>query len=103
MGRRPSEITARLQALRQLAVIEQARGHNVTALSLLHRAQGVAEGRLHTADAFWPCLFDQRGWMHYMVQNYQTALLDFNAALTSTQEAALLVQPQELRRVCMPR
>lgn len=95
MGRRPSEITARLQALRQLAVIEQARGHNVTALSLLHRAQGVAEGRLHTADAFWPCLFDQRGWMHYMVQNYQTALLDFNAALTSTQEAALLVQPQE--------
>ena len=29
------------------------------------------------------------------MKNYQTALLDFNAALTSTQEAALLVQPQE--------
>lgn len=94
-GSRPSEITARLQALRQLAVIEQERGHNVTALSLLHRAQGVAEGRLHPGNDFWPCLFDQRGWMHYMVQNYQTALLDFTAALTSTQEAALLVQPQE--------
>ena len=94
-GSRPSEITARLQALRQLAVIEQARGHNVTALSLLHRAQGVGEGRLHSANAFWPCLFDQRGWIHYTVQNYQTALLDFNAALTATQEAALLVQPQE--------
>lgn len=94
-GNRPSEITARLQALRQLAVIEQERGHNVTALSLLHRAQGVAEGRLHPGNAFWPCLFDQRGWMHYMVQNYQTALLDFTAALTATQESALLVQPQE--------
>lgn len=94
-GGRPSEVSARLQALRQLAIISQQRGHNVTALSLLHRAQGVAEGRLHPGNAFWPCLFDQRGWMHYMVQNYQTALLDFTSALTATQEPALLVQPQE--------
>lgn len=94
-GSRPSEMTARLQALRQLAVIEQGRSHLVTALSLLHRAQGVAEGRVHPGNAFWPCLFDQRGWMHYMVQNYQTALLDFSSALTATQIPALLVQPLE--------
>lgn len=94
-GSGPADIAARLQALRQLAIIENHRGHNVTALALLHRAQGVADGRLPLANAFWPSLYDQRGWMHYQVQNFQTALLDFTSALSSTQNAQLLMQPQE--------
>lgn len=94
-GNRPSDISARLLALRQLAVIEQQRGHHVTAMALLHRAQGVAEGRVQLQNAFWPCLFDQRGWMHFVVQNYQTALIDFNNAISATQVPQLLVQPQE--------
>jgi tetratricopeptide (TPR) repeat protein len=94
-GTRTSDIAARLQGLRQLAIIENQRGHNVTALALLHRAQGVADGRIPDNNTFWPSLFDQRGWMHYQVQNYQTALLDFTAAINSTQAAQLLMQPQE--------
>ena len=94
-GTRTSDIAARLQALRQLAIIENQRGHNVTALALLHRAQGVADGRIPDNNTFWPSLFDQRDWMHYQVQNYQTALLDFTAAINSTQDAQLLMQPQE--------
>lgn len=92
---RPAEVAARLLALRQLAIIENQRGHNVTALALLHRAQGVAEGRMPDTNSFWPSLYDQRGWMHYQVQNYQTALLDFTSALNSTGDAQLLMQPQE--------
>lgn len=94
-GSGPADIAARLQALRQLAIIENQRGHNVTALALLHRAQGVADGRMPGNNAFWPSLYDQRGWMHYQVQNFQTALLDFTSALNSTQDAQLLMQPQE--------
>lgn len=90
-----SDVASRLLALRQLATIEQQRGHLVTAQALLHRVQGMAEGRVLEGNSFWPCLYDQRGWMHYTVQNYQTALLDFTAALGATREALLLVQPQE--------
>ena len=92
---RPADVAARLQALRQLAIIENQRGHNVTALALLHRAHGVAEGRIPENNSFWPSLFDQRGWMHYQVQNYQTALLDFTSALTATGNDALIYQSQE--------
>lgn len=94
-GNSISDVSTRLLALRELAVIEQQRGHHVTALALLHRAQGVAEGRVQPGNPFWPCLYDQRGWMHYLVQNYQTALLDFKAALASTKDPLLLMQPQE--------
>ena len=94
-GNKPSDIASRLLALRQLAIIEHQKGHIVTAQALLHRAQGVAEGRVLPGNMFWPCLYDQRGWLHYIVQNYQTALLDFTAAMGSTQDALLLVQPQE--------
>lgn len=94
-GNRPSEVMARLRALRLLAVLEQSQGQNATALSLLHRAQGVAEGRILPDNTFWPCLFDQRGWLHFLSQHYQTALLDFTAAISKTQDAFLLIQPLE--------
>lgn len=90
-----SDITARIMALRYLAVLEQQRGHQVTALAMLHRAQGMAEGRIHEKNAFWPCLYDQRGWMHFTAQNFQTALLDFNAALAATDDVMLRIQPLE--------
>ncbi len=94
-GQSLSDVASRVLALRYLAIIEQQRGHHVTALAMLHRAQGMAEGRVLSGNAFWPCLHDQRGWMHYMVQNYQTALQDFNAAMAATQEPMLQMQPQE--------
>lgn len=94
-GNSLADVSTRLLALRQLAVIEQQRGHQVTALALLHRTQGMAEGRVLRGNSFWPCLYDQRGWMHFMAQNYQTALLDFNAALADAQPALLKIQPLE--------
>lgn len=94
-GNSLSDAAIRVLALRYLARIEQNRSHHVTALAMLHRAQGMAEGRVKSGNAFWPCLYDQRGWMHYMVQNYQTALQDFNAAIAATQEPMLLMQPME--------
>lgn len=94
-GNSLADVSTRLLALRQLAVIEQERGHHVTALALMHRSQGMAEGRVLRGNAFWPCLYDQRGWMHFMVQNYQTALQDFNAALADAQPALLKIQPLE--------
>lgn len=94
-GNSLSDISSRLLALRQLSLLEQQRGHNVTAIALLYRAQGVAEGRVPMGNTFWPCLYDQRGWVHYIVQNYQTALLDFNAALAVTKAPMLMIQPQE--------
>ncbi len=95
MGNRPVQVAARLLALRQLAAIEQGRGQNALAVALLQRVQGVAEGRVHPTNTFWPCLFDQRGWLQYLALNYQAALQDFNAALTGTQEPLLQVQPME--------
>lgn len=94
-GQSLSDVASRVLALRYLAIIEQQRGHHVTALAMLHRAQGMAEGRVLSGNAFWPCLYDQRGWMHYIVQNFQTALLDFNAALAATSDDALRMQPME--------
>ncbi len=94
-GNSLADVSSRLLALRQLAAIEQQRGHYVTALGLLHRTQGMAEGRVQRGNAFWPCLYDQRGWMHFIVQNYQTALQDFNAALADAQPALLKIQPLE--------
>lgn len=95
MGNLPVQVSARILALRQLAAIEQGREQNPLAISLLQRAQGVAEGRVHPTNTFWPCLFDQRGWLQYLALNYQAALQDFTAALTATQEPLLLVQPME--------
>lgn len=95
MGNRPVQVAARLLALRQLAAIEQGRGQNALAVSLLQRVQGVAEGRVPPTNTFWPCLFDQRGWLQYLALNYQAALQDFSAALASTQEPLLQVQPME--------
>ncbi len=94
-GVQPVAGAARLLALRQQAVIEQARGETAVALTLLQRAQGVAEGLVHPTNTFWPCLFDQRGWLQYLEQNYQAALQDFTSALALTQEPLLLIQPLE--------
>lgn len=95
VGTLPVEVSSRILALRQLASIEQGRGQNAVALALLQRAQGVAEGRVHPTNTFWPCLFDQRGWLQYLALNYQAALMDFNAALAATQEPLLMIQPLE--------
>lgn len=101
IGTRPMNVASRIQALRQLAIIEQARGEHAVALMLLQRAQGVAEGRVHSANTFWPSLFDQRGWLQYLEINYQAALLDFTSALATTQEPLLLVQPLEGAGRCL--
>lgn len=101
IGTRPMNVASRIQALRQLAIIEQARGEHAVALMLLQRAQGVAEGRVHSANTFWPSLFDQRGWLQYLEVNYQAALLDFTSALATTQEPLLLVQPLEGAGRCL--
>ena len=95
LSNQPVHVAARLLAMRQLAAMEQNRGQKALALGLLQRVQGVAEGRVQPENSFWPCLFDQRGWLQYLTLNYQAALQDFQAALSNTQDPLLMVQPLE--------
>ncbi len=94
-GSKPVEIAAHLLALRKLATIELGRDNHASALTLLQRAHGVAAGRVHASNTFWPCLFDQRGWLQFMAENYSAAAQDFKAALSQTEEPILQIQPLE--------
>ena len=94
-GNRPVDLMSRLLAMRQLASLECERGNTASALALLHRAHGAAEGRMPSNNVFWACLYDQRGWAHFSLQNFELALSDFTAALAVTKDALLQMQPME--------
>lgn len=95
LGSSPAEMQVRLLALRYLAKIEESCEHYQAALGLLSRAEGVAAGRVAKDNAFWPCLFVQRGWLHFVRRDAQHAVNDFTAALKQTQDVALKVQALE--------
>lgn len=91
----PVEIAFQVSAMRELARLEQERGNTEQALGLLYRAEGAAAGRIPADNPFWPCLFDQRGWINFVKQLYDSALTDFAKALQRTEQPDLLAQPLE--------
>lgn len=95
------ETLCHLMALRQLAVIEQEKGNTPAALSLLTRAEGVASGRIGADNAFWPCLFEQRGWLYLLMDDYRNAHSDFDAALQQKPALSVKIQAMEGAGRCM--
>lgn len=55
-----------LDALRGLARVCSSQGNQEEALANLYRAEGVAMGRVDDRNNFWPCLYDQIGWIHIL-------------------------------------
>lgn len=66
-----------LSALRGLALVYSEKGDLERALSFLYQAEGLAKGGISPDDRFWPCLFDQRGWVHLMRGKPDEAIKDF--------------------------
>lgn len=95
LGSSQAETLVRLMALRYLAHVEESRGLYQASLALLSRAEGAASGRVPKQNAFWPCLYVQRGWLHFVVRDTEHALRDFSAALKHTKDIALKVQALE--------
>lgn len=95
LGDSPSDAAFLVVALRDLARLEQERGKQDKALSLLYRAEGTADGRISPQSSFWLCLFDQRGWVHFSRGDYEAALADFKQAIQQKGNEELLIQPLE--------
>ena len=81
IGDSPDGAPYMLQALRDLACIEQEKGNIDLALALLYRAEGVAMTSEPENSLFWNCLYDQRGWLNLQRENYGLASHDFEKAL----------------------
>ena len=95
LGDNPAEAPYLVSALRDLALMEQERGRADAALALLYRAEGAATGRIAPQSSFWLCLFDQRGWVNYTKESYESALSDFRRALEQEAGDELRAQPLE--------
>ena len=72
-----SDLSYSLSALRGLASIDSEQGEFERALSFLYQAEGLAKGKIPSDDRFWPCLFDQRGWVHLLRGKPEEAIKDF--------------------------
>lgn len=81
MGGDPADLQYRLIALRSLAAMEVEAGRARESISLLDQAQGAAEGRIADSDSFWSSFYDQRGWSHFLAEQYEAALADFTTCL----------------------
>ena len=96
LGDTPSGAPYMLQALRDLARIEQDKGNLDAALALLYRAEGVAMTHESPQSSFWNCLYDQRAWLNLRKGNPEGALIDFESALDRSGALPVLrAQPLE--------
>ena len=95
LGRSPEDTLCRVLALRDLAMLAEERGEHLTALGLLNRAEGVAESAVPRTDLFWPCFYDQRGWVQLLAGQPDAAADDFSQALAAAGQPALRVQSLE--------
>ena len=95
LGHTPADMLCRVLALRNLAVLAEQRGEHLEALALLNRTEGVAETAVPRTDLFWPCFYDQRGWIQFLAGGFEAAHHDFSRVLASTGEPALRVQSLE--------
>lgn len=101
MGGDPADLQYRLIALRSLAALEVEAGHAAESISLLDQAQGAAEGRIPDSDSFWSSFYDQRGWSHFLAEQYEDALRDFTACLRIAGTERDTVQPLEGAGRCL--
>lgn len=102
LGQQLPDVLCRLLALRHLAEIATQRDNLALALSLLNRAEGMAQGRIAAENSFWHCLFDQRGWLGFLSREYASAHEDFERALKANPTLAARVQSLEgAGRCCM--
>lgn len=85
----------RLLVLRHQATMAQDRGDFAAAMSLLNKAEGVATGRVAADEPFWNCLFVQKGWLAFLLDDKKTALECFSRALNNTPLPATAVLAME--------
>lgn len=85
----------RLSALRHLASLAQENNDAPTALDLLNQAEGLALGRVGAGDAFWNCLFVQKGWVLFENGRKAAAAEQFRRALHNNPVPAAAVQALE--------
>lgn len=96
LGENPGDAPYLASALRDLARIEQERGNPDSALALLYRAEAVAMERVEAGQAYWSYLYDQRGWVHFSKESWESALADFKRALAvANVPEAMKAQPLE--------
>ena len=81
LGLSLQDTLCRLLALRYQSTMAQNGGDYATAMSLLNRAEGVATGRVAADEPFWNCLFVQKGWLAFLLDDKKTALECFSLAL----------------------
>lgn len=92
---REGELSFCLSALRGLAQIASSRHDYTEALSWLYQAEGAARGRVGAAEAFWPCLYDQRGWVLFHQAQPEAAIADFSRAVHATASPDARTQANE--------
>lgn len=90
-----SEAEYLMSGLRSLARLAVERGDLDAALAFLYRAEGVAHANLPEHSPYWPCLFDQRGWVLLQKGVPELALADFTRAVSSDAEPSALAQSCE--------
>lgn len=90
-----SEAEYLMSGLRSLARLATERGDLDAALAFLYRAEGVAHANLPEHSPFWPCLYDQRGWVLLQKGVPELALADFARAASSDAEPTALAQSCE--------
>ncbi len=90
-----SEAEYLTSGLRSLARLAAERGELDAALAFLYRAEGVAHANAKEKSPFWPCLFDQRGWVLLQKGVAELALADFNRAAAYDSEPSALAQSCE--------
>lgn len=84
-----------LSGLRSLARLASERGEADEALSYLYRAEGIARTVLEKDSPYWPCLYDQRGWILLNKNVPELALADFKKATAYAGEPTAMAQAYE--------
>lgn len=101
LGLSQQDTLCRLLAFRHLSTLAQNRGDSAAALALLNRAEGVATGRVAADEPFWNCLFVQKGWLAFLLDDKKTALDCFSRALNNAPLPAVAVQAMEGAGRCL--
>lgn len=101
LGLSQRDTLCRLLALRHLSTLAQNKGDSAAALALLNRAEGAATGRVAADEPFWNCLFVQKGWLAFLLDDKKTALDCFSRALNNAPLPAEAVQAMEGTGRCL--
>lgn len=102
LGHETTDALWRLMALRRIASARMQQSGDVNAaLSLLHRAEGLADHLLPAEHAFHACLAEQRGWLLLLSQDEEAALASFTRAAEAPHDAVTAMQAMEGAGRCL--